>query len=147
MNQRTTAAVRTPAGCTTPFEVVTEVRQGAVTRPFLFNFAIDDIMRITVDQCPADIVLAPSPDGCPLTDFEYADDVVIFAESSTKLQHVVNLVSKLAAAYGLRLRPDKCKQMWISSRPRTGIWMDGQPIELVDEFCYLGCTLKNNGSY
>ncbi|KAK6748174.1 hypothetical protein RB195_001040 [Necator americanus] len=109
MNQRTTAAVRTPAGCTTPFEVVTGVRQRAVAGPFLFNLAIDDIMRRTVDQCPADIVLAPS--GCPLTDLEYADDVVIFAESSTKLQHVVNLVSKLAAAYGLRLRPDKCKQM------------------------------------
>ncbi|KAK6741760.1 hypothetical protein RB195_009556 [Necator americanus] len=68
-------------------------------------------------------------------------------KNSTKLQHVVNLVSKLAAAYGLRLRPDKCKQMWISSRPQTGIRVDGQPIELVDEFCYLGCTLKNNGSY
>ncbi|KAK6726842.1 hypothetical protein RB195_004880 [Necator americanus] len=75
MKQRTTAAVRTPAGCTTPFEVVTK----------------------------------------------YADDFVIFAESSTKLQYAVDLVSKLAAAYGLRLRPDKCKQMWISSRPRTGI--------------------------
>ncbi|KAK6764792.1 hypothetical protein RB195_024930 [Necator americanus] len=112
-------------------------------RTFLFNFAIDDIMRRTVDQCPADIVLAPS--RCPLTDLEYADDVVIFAESSTKLQHVVNLVSKLAAAYGLRLRPDKCKQMWISSRPRTGIKMDGQLNELVNEFCYVGCMLKNNG--
>ncbi|KAK6760673.1 hypothetical protein RB195_021942 [Necator americanus] len=145
MNQRTTAAVRTPAGCTKPFEVVTEVRQGAVAGPFLFNFGIDDIMRRTVDQCPPDIVLAPS--GCPLADLEYADDVVIFAESSTKLQHVVNLVSKLAAAHGLRLRPDKCKQMWISSRPRTGIRVDGQPIELVDEFCYLGCTLKNNDCY
>ncbi|KAK6762630.1 hypothetical protein RB195_023377 [Necator americanus] len=62
MNQRTTAAVRTPAGCTTPFEVVTGVGQGAVPGPFLFNFAVDDIMRRTVDQCPADIVLAPS--GC-----------------------------------------------------------------------------------
>ncbi|KAK6743866.1 hypothetical protein RB195_010892 [Necator americanus] len=41
MNQRTTAAVRTPAGCTTPFEVVTGVRQGAVAGPFLFNFAIE----------------------------------------------------------------------------------------------------------
>ncbi|KAK6765531.1 hypothetical protein RB195_025439 [Necator americanus] len=145
MNQRKTAAVRTPAGCTTPFEVVTGVRQGAVAGPFLFNFAIDDIMRRTVNQCPADIVLAPS--GCPLTDLVYADDVVIFAESSTKLQHVVNLVSKLAAAYGLRLRPDKCKQMWTSSKPRTGIRVDGQPTELVDVFCYLGCMLKNNGSY
>ncbi|KAK6730590.1 hypothetical protein RB195_007197 [Necator americanus] len=144
MNQRTTAAVRTPAGCTTSFEVVTGVRQGAVAG-FLFNFAIDDIMRKTVEQCPADIFLAPS--GCPLTDLEYSDDVVIFAESSTKLQHVVNLVSKLAAAYGLRLCSDKCKQMWISSRPRTGIVVDGQPKELVDEFCYLGRTLKNNGSY
>ncbi|KAK6747858.1 hypothetical protein RB195_000822 [Necator americanus] len=145
MNQRTTAAVRTPAGCTTPFEVVTGVRQGAVAGPFLFNFAIDDIIRRTVDQCPADIVLAPS--GCPLTDLEYADDVVIFAESRTKLRHVVNLVSKLAAACGLRLRPDKCKQMWISSRRRTGIRVDGQRIELVDEFCYLGSTLKSNSRY
>ncbi|KAK6762080.1 hypothetical protein RB195_022977 [Necator americanus] len=145
MNQRTTAAVRTPARCTTLFEVVTGVRQGAVAGPFLFIFAIDDIIRRTVDQCPADIILAPL--GHPLTNLEYSDDVVIFAEGSTKFQNHVNLVSKLAAAYGLRLRPDKCKQMWISSRPRTGIRVDGQPIELVDEFCYLGCTLKNNGSY
>ncbi|KAK6763413.1 hypothetical protein RB195_023933 [Necator americanus] len=50
MNQRPTAAVRTSAGCTTPFEVVTGVRQGVVAGPFLFNFAIDDIMRRTVDQ-------------------------------------------------------------------------------------------------
>ncbi|KAK6732067.1 hypothetical protein RB195_016439 [Necator americanus] len=127
MNQRITAAVRTLAGCTIPFELVTEVRQGAVAGPFLFHFAIDDIMRRTVDQYPANIILAPS--GRPLTNLEYADDVVIFAESSTKLQHVVNLVSKLAAAYGLRLCPDKCKQMWISSRPgslreRKSEWTD-----------------------
>ncbi|KAK6729481.1 hypothetical protein RB195_006495 [Necator americanus] len=41
-------------------------------------------MRSTVDECPVDIILAPS--GPPLTDLEYADNVVIFAESSTKLQ-------------------------------------------------------------
>ncbi|KAK6765297.1 hypothetical protein RB195_025287 [Necator americanus] len=50
MNQRTTVAVRTPAGYSTAFEVITGVRQGAVAGPFLFNFAIDDIMRRTVDQ-------------------------------------------------------------------------------------------------
>ncbi|KAK6728185.1 hypothetical protein RB195_005688 [Necator americanus] len=38
-----------------------------------------------------------------------ADDVVIFAKSSTKLQHVVNLASKLAVT--CELRPDKCKKM------------------------------------
>ncbi|KAK6763046.1 hypothetical protein RB195_023663 [Necator americanus] len=110
INQRKTAAVRTPAGCTTPFEVVTGVRQGAVAGAFLSNFAIYDIMRRTVDHCPADIILT-------------------------------------VLAYGLRLRPDKSKQMWISSRPRAEVRVDGQPIELVDEFCYLGCTLKNDGSH
>ncbi|KAK6762262.1 hypothetical protein RB195_023105 [Necator americanus] len=112
MKQRTTAAVRTPAGCTTPFEVVTGVR--------------------TVDQCPADIILAPS--GRPLTDLNYADDVVLFAENSTKLQHVVNLVSKLAAGV-------------ILFEISNGIRGDGQPIELFYEFCYLGCMLENNGNY
>ncbi|KAK6736497.1 hypothetical protein RB195_019279 [Necator americanus] len=41
-----------------------------------------------------------SAEMCSLTDLEYADDVVIFAKSTTKPQHDVNLVSKLAAAYG-----------------------------------------------
>ncbi|KAK6738063.1 hypothetical protein RB195_020270 [Necator americanus] len=56
-------------------------------------------------------------------------------------------LAKSAAAYGLLLRSGKCKQMWIFSRPSTRIRVDGQPIELVDNFCYLGCMLKNDGSY
>ncbi|KAK6736988.1 hypothetical protein RB195_019591 [Necator americanus] len=65
MNQRTTAAVRTPAGCTTLFQELTGVRQELLAGPFLLNFAIDDIMRRTVDQCPADIILAQS--GHPIS--------------------------------------------------------------------------------
>ncbi|KAK6727172.1 hypothetical protein RB195_005091 [Necator americanus] len=53
----------------------------------------------------------------------------------------------IVLAHGLRLGPDKCKQMWISSRPRKLIKVDGRPLELVDEFCYLGCMLKNSSSY
>ncbi|KAK6731363.1 hypothetical protein RB195_007687 [Necator americanus] len=92
-------------GCTAPFVVATGARQGVVPGPLLSNFSIEDIMLGTVDQRPADIVIAPSG---PLTDLGFADDVVFFAESITKVQH------------GLRLRPDKCKQMWISLGPRTG---------------------------
>ncbi|KAK6757792.1 hypothetical protein RB195_015548 [Necator americanus] len=53
MNEQASAPIRTPAGYATPFEVVTGVGQGAVAGPFLFNFAIDDIMRRRVDGCPA----------------------------------------------------------------------------------------------
>ncbi|KAK6727105.1 hypothetical protein RB195_005043 [Necator americanus] len=84
MNQRRATAVRIPVRYTKPFEVVIGVRQGAVAGSFLFNLAIDDIMRRTVCQCPADIIFAPS--RCPLTDLEYGNDVVIFAGSNVKLQ-------------------------------------------------------------
>ncbi|KAK6749759.1 hypothetical protein RB195_002020 [Necator americanus] len=67
-----------------------KTRDSGRTLPVQFRH--DENMRATVDQWPVDIV--PAPSGRP---FEYADDVVIFAESSMKLQHVV-LVSKLAAA-------------------------------------------------
>ncbi|KAK6746776.1 hypothetical protein RB195_000190 [Necator americanus] len=82
-----------------PLEVVAGLLQEAVVGYFFFNFAFDDVIRSTVDQCPVDIALAPS--GCPLTDLEYA----IFMQSS-KLQHGANLVSKLAEAYRLRLYLD-----------------------------------------
>ncbi|KAK6757272.1 hypothetical protein RB195_015225 [Necator americanus] len=78
----------------------------------LTTFRVDGVpknSKRTVDQCLADIILTPS--GCPLTDLEYADDLFIFSESRTKLHRVANLVLKLAAAYGLRLHPYKCKQM------------------------------------
>ncbi|KAK6730535.1 hypothetical protein RB195_007162 [Necator americanus] len=84
MSQRTGVVVRTAAQCTTPFEVVAGLRQTTMAGPFLISFVIDDIMRRTVGQRPADIILAPSVR--PLIDLEYADDVVIFAESNTKLR-------------------------------------------------------------
>ncbi|KAK6761124.1 hypothetical protein RB195_022260 [Necator americanus] len=104
-----TGGARTSAGFTSPFEIETELGQGAVTVSFLFNFAVDDIMRRTVEQCSADIVLALSE--CPLTELEYDDDVVVFASSKAKLQHVIDLESILALAYGLRLLSDKSKQV------------------------------------
>ncbi|KAK6762248.1 hypothetical protein RB195_023093 [Necator americanus] len=109
MNGRTTPAVSTPAGCTTPFEMETGVRHGDLAGPFLLNFVVDDIMRRTGEQGPADVILASS--ARPLVDLEYADDVIMFASSNAKFQHAVNLASKLAAAYGLRHHPDRSKHM------------------------------------
>ncbi|KAK6734838.1 hypothetical protein RB195_018181 [Necator americanus] len=98
-----------PAGFTSSFDVETGVRQRAVAGLFLFNLAVDGTMRRTVKQRPADVVLAQCARSS--ADLGYADDVVKFDSSSLKLQYVIDLVSKLAAAYGQRLCSDKCKQM------------------------------------
>ncbi|KAK6736866.1 hypothetical protein RB195_019514 [Necator americanus] len=58
---------------------------------------------------------------CPLTDAEHADDILIFAKRSAKLQHVTDPVSKLASASGFRLRADKCMPMWVPPRLRMRV--------------------------
>ncbi|KAK6759270.1 hypothetical protein RB195_021089 [Necator americanus] len=114
MTQRKTAAARTLAGCTTLLKALTGVREGGSDRilPVLLRHLRHHAK--TVDQCLGDTILTPS--RCPLTYLENADDVVIFAESSAKHQQIVNLAPKVAAVYGLRLRLDKCKQIYVSSR-------------------------------
>ncbi|KAK6736498.1 hypothetical protein RB195_019280 [Necator americanus] len=89
-------------------------------------------MRRTADHYPADILFATS--RCSLTDLEYADDVVIFAKSTTKPQHDVNLVSKLAAAYGYvyALTSNENQGGRTTDRTRRRVLQPG---------------LKNNGNY
>ncbi|KAK6734368.1 hypothetical protein RB195_017881 [Necator americanus] len=115
MKRRTTAAIRTPAGYSTQF-------------------------KVEAGQRPTDVILALF--GLPLVDLEYTDDVAVFASSSAKLQHVVNLASKLAAAYGMRSALINVSSCGSPRDPPREIRVDGQPIELVDEFCYLGCMVK-----
>ena len=145
MNAASTAIVQTPCGRTGRFNVETGVRQGSVAGPFLFNIVIDDIMRRTAEQFPAEVLLHPSGRG--IMDMDYADDIAIFAESNRSLQQIVDFVSETAAAYGLKLRADKCKQMFDTIKPSQGISVNGSAIELVSQFMYLGCLLMNSGSY
>ncbi|KAK6729814.1 hypothetical protein RB195_006707 [Necator americanus] len=81
-------------------------------------------MRRTVGQHPADIVLARS--RCLLTDLEFADDVVIFAESSTKLQHVVlyrSWLQPMDYAYAL-INASRCGSL--RDHERESGWTDNQ---------------------
>lgn len=145
MNRASTAVVRTAAGTTEAFEVRTGVRQGSVAGPFLFNVVVDDVMRRVADRFPAEITLYPS--GRPLLDLDYADDIAIITRWTKRLQEVTTAISETAAAYGLRLRAEKCKQMFTVTRPAHGVQVNGQEIELVSEFPYLGCLIQNNGAY
>ncbi|KAK6753790.1 hypothetical protein RB195_013022 [Necator americanus] len=88
-------------GCTTSFEVVTGVRQGTVAELFP-HVQLRHRLYHGENSRPmsSDFVLAPIV--CSFTDLEYASDIIIFAENSTKLQNVVILVSKpMDYVYGL----------------------------------------------
>ncbi|KAK6733835.1 hypothetical protein RB195_017538 [Necator americanus] len=91
MNQRTTATVRTLAGSTTPFDLVTEVRQETAAGPFLFNFARGHHAKNSRSVSCRDCL---SVNRLPLTDLELTDGVVVFGKQHGTHQ-VVSLASNL----------------------------------------------------
>ncbi|KAK6760044.1 hypothetical protein RB195_021531 [Necator americanus] len=85
----------------TPFEVVTGVRQTGMAELFLFNFAIDDVMRGVVDQCPADVVLALSGHPKPISN---ADLHALLGAAERIKFHVI-------ALQGTKCRKSDVRQM------------------------------------
>lgn len=144
MNTRTGASVKSPMGLSEKFAVETGVRQGAVLAPILFNYAIDDIMRRVHEDHPPEISLYPNQRS--INDLEYADDIAVLAPSPQHLQEICTSIEKYSKAYGLTLRPEKCQQISIASKVARGVKIDGQEIQVVESFCYLGSIIQPNAS-
>ena len=82
--------------------------------------------------------------GRTVTNLRYADDVVLITGSLDELQNLVNRVKSESKKAGLFLNIEKTKVMKIQSIPtENGITIDGDNVENVDKFTYLGATLTN----
>ena len=78
------------------------------SRPFLFNFVIDDILGQAIKSTAAKF---PNAQDETLFDPEYADDIVCTFETLTDAQSLLNSLICSAARYGLTFVPAKCKTM------------------------------------
>ena len=80
-----------------------------------------------------------------LEDLDFADDIALL--SSTK-QHIQTKTDKLAhdaERVGLKVNVDKSKLLQINSRNNDTVEVNGQEIEDVDRFVYLGATVAKEG--
>ena len=76
----------------------------------------------------------------------FADDIDLLG-GSEELQQLTGRREKTAIGYGLEISSDKSKIVInnIKPRPSTNVWMNGKPLEEVDQFQYLGSTQTNDG--
>ncbi len=139
----TRCVVRVYNTLTDSFEVSTGVRQGSVLSPYLFNLAID----WTMDEATHNIV------GCGievegrdsrLYDLEYADDVVLLAETEREAQELLNRVASAAAHLGLQINATKTKVIHCSC-PEPAIVLGAEVLEVKLGFEYLGSKVVGNG--
>ena len=141
----TRGRVRAYGKLSSEFATTSGVRQGCPLSPFLFNFVIDFLLEMSISTCDVEgVELLP---GCPLVDLEYADDIALLGANVPQMQALLDRLQTAAEQFGMCFAPAKCKvllQDWIG--PQPSLVLSGQPLEVVEEFTYLGSRICPGGS-
>ena len=96
-------------------------------------------MRNTgLEEAKAGIKIA----GRNINNFRYADDTTIMAESEEKLKSLLMKVKEESEKVGLKLNIQKTKIM--ASGPITSWELDGETVETVADFFFLGGVVLQN---
>ena len=134
------ATVRTGHGTTNWFQIGKGVSQGCILSPCLFNLYAEYIMRNAgLEEAQAGIKIA----GRNINNLRYADDTTLTAESEEELNNLLMTVKEESEEVGLKLNIQKTKIM--ASGPITSWQIDGETVETVSDFIFLGSKITADG--
>ena len=137
---RQEARVRTRYGTKDWFQIGKGVHQGCILSHCLFNLHAEYIMRnAELEEAQAGIKIA----GRNINNLRYADDTTLMAESEEELKSFLMKVKEESANVGLKLNIQKTKIMAFS--PITSWQIDGETVETVADFIFLGSKITADG--
>ena len=123
------------------FDIPSGTKQGGIISPNLFSLYINDIVTI----------LRRQGIGCHFIEkfvacILFADDMALLAPSRRALQKMINLCSEFCQRYCLSFNAKKSKVLVFgktSSDTLVPLTLCGSNIDYVDEWKYLGTTIKS----
>ena len=80
----------------------------------------------------------------------YADDTVILSESKEGMQSVLNIFQSYCDKWKLTVNVNKTKVLVFSKRKcqqNFNFTLNGEKLDVIDSYTYLGITFKCNGSF
>ena len=82
-----------------------------------------------------------------LEDLDYADDIALWSTNARHLQQKGNVLNENAKKAGLHINMKKTKVMHLNlTEPHPQIMIDGEELEAVDDFTYLGSNISAENS-
>ena len=126
------------------FPVDTGVGQGSILSPILFLVVIDWIMRQTTSGKPRGLQWTLLSH---VEDLDVAEYLEIVSVRHDHLQDKTDRLSRQGKQTGINISTTKIQVMCINNTPIGPITVDGEPLEFVKDFTYLGSLIsKDNGS-
>ena len=136
------AIVRTGYGAMDWFKIGKGVHQGCILSPCLFNLYAEYIMgNARLDEAQARIKIARRN----ISNFRYADDTTLMAESEKLPKSLLMKVNDENEKVGLKLSIQKTRIM--ASGPITLWQIDGETMETVTDFIFLGSKITADGDF
>ena len=125
------------------FRTTVEVQQGCLLSPTLFNIFLERIVCEALDDHEGSVSIG----GRPITNFRFADDIVVNAEVEEEAGILIDRLDRTTTRYKMEIGPDKTKVM--TNNPngfQREIKIKGLRLEEVENFKYLGAIISNEGS-
>src|SRR5678816_3730592 len=116
--------------------------------PWLFNLYMDGVMKeLEMGVAGNDVRMMENGDEWEVPYLLYADDLVLWGESEESLRGLVKRFGRVCKRRGLKVNVDKSKVMVVSEdSPQCEVTLDGEQLEQVSEFKYLGYMLDEKGT-
>ncbi|BHF85104.1 hypothetical protein SprV_1002826200 [Sparganum proliferum] len=142
-NRPTTARVLVHSNFSQPFCIRSDVRQGCILSPILFNYAIGWIIGRVLHEVDG-VEFAPV---YRLTDLDYADAIALLTSSFCDLQSMVSGVKEVAKLVDLSINAGKRKvfSCCIADQEKAPLGIDVGQLEEAGSFQHLGTKLPPNG--
>ena len=143
------AAVKIQSDVSSFFEIALGVKQGEPLSPLLFILFINDVYADLKNADNGGEITGISINHICFFLLLLADDMILFTKTPTELQTLLNKLHKYSTEWGLRVNTKKTKICIFENRrsQQNQLWYyDGEPLDIVDSFCYLGMKFHKNGN-
>ena len=129
------------------FQINKGTEQGHPLSPELFKVyfqKLSELLNEALTNCP-------TLSGLRITHLAWADDLVVLSLDPESLQKQIDIVERYCTDWGLEVNISKTKFMEMNGKSTcTNSWrptLNGQFIEKVTSYCYLGVVISSNGKF
>ena len=145
------AAVKIQSDVSSFFDIAlgVKVKQDEPLSPLMFILFINDVYADLKNADNGGEITGISINHICFFLLLFADDMILFTKFPTELQTLLNKLQTYSTEWGLRVNTKKTKICIFENRrsQHNQLWYyDGEPLDIVDSFCYLGMKFHKNGN-